>query len=243
MIYDAWEYEKQLRKIRKSVRRNASGLDSGEYLYGFRKTDRIKPVVTFLLYAGEKPWDTPKDLWDMLDFTDIPEQLMEKIQNYHVNVVDIRRLEDTTVFHTDIRDVFDFIRCSDDKKRLKELVNGREYFKHMEKDAFDIALNYSHAEELGFAKEKYEDGGKVNMCVAIQEMLADSRNEGIEYGIEQGIEQGKIIIINNMLKAAMPDEKICEIAECTQETIDNIRKNNRENNIKSKWRNKIFRNK
>jgi hypothetical protein len=187
----------------------------------------------------------------MLDFTDIPEQLMEKIQNYHVNVVDIRRLEDTGVFHTDIRDVFDFIRCSGDKKRLKELVDGREYFKHMEEDAFDIVVNYSHAGELGFAKEKYEDGGKVNMCVAIQEMLADSRNEGIEYGIEQGIEQGivqgieqgKIIIINNMLKAAIPDKTICEIAECTQETIDNIRKNNRENKVKSKWKNKIFRNK
>jgi hypothetical protein len=39
-------------------------------------------------------------------------------------------------------------------------------------------------------------------------------------------------ILNNMLKAAIPDEKICEIAECTQETIDNIRKNNRENNGK-----------
>jgi hypothetical protein len=29
-----------------------------------------------------------------------------------------------------------------------------------------------------------------------------------------------------MLKAAIPDKTICEIAECTQETIDNIRKNN-----------------
>jgi hypothetical protein len=73
------------------------------------------------------------------------------------------------------------------------------------------------------------------MCVAIQEMLADSRNEGIEYG--------KIIIINNMLKAAIPDKTICEIAECTQETIDNIRENNRENNVKSKWKNNFFWNK
>jgi hypothetical protein len=28
--------------------------------------------------AGKEPWEKPKDLWDMLDFTDVSEQLMDE---------------------------------------------------------------------------------------------------------------------------------------------------------------------
>jgi hypothetical protein len=52
----------------------------------------------------------------------------------------------------------------------------------MEEDAFETAVNYASAEELKIAKEKYGEGGKVNMCTAIQELMADSRNEGIDRG-------------------------------------------------------------
>jgi hypothetical protein len=69
-----------------------------------------------------------------------------------------------------------------------ELVEGREYYRHMEEDAFETAVNYANAEELKIAKEKYGEGGKVNMCTAIQELMEDSRNEGIEHGIERGIQ-------------------------------------------------------
>jgi hypothetical protein len=192
MIYDAGAYEKQLRKIRKLVHQTKTGLSAGEYLYGFRKADRLRPVVTFLLYAGEEPWGKPADLWDMLDFTDVPEELREKVQNYRINIVDIRRMQDTSVFQTDIREVFEFIRCSKNKDKLKELVEHEEYFRHMEEDAFDVAVNYSNAAELEFAKEEHKAGGKINMCVAIQEMMADSKAEGFELGVSQGISQGEL---------------------------------------------------
>jgi hypothetical protein len=227
MIYDAGEYEKQLRKIRKAVRTKKGSLSPGEYLYGFRKEDRIKPAVTFLLYAGKEPWEKPEDLWDMLDFTDIPDSLREKVQNYRINLIDIRRLQDTSVFQTDIREVFDFIRCSENKNELKELVENNRYFRHMEEDAFDVATGYASASELKMAKEKYLEQGGINMCTAIQEMMADSRAEGfnlgISQGISQGINQGKRQIIRNMLARGMSDEDIMALAECAQEEVDKVR--------------------
>jgi hypothetical protein len=235
MIYDAGEYEKQLRKLRKQVRKNRTGLRPGEYLYGFRKKDKLKPVVTFLLYAGEEPWEYPKGLRDLLDFTDIPESLQDKIQNYKINVIDIRRMKDTSVFRTDIAEVFDFIRYSNDKEKLKELVESKTYFQHMEEDAFDVAVNYSCAQELSFAKEEYEEGGRVNMCVAIQEMMKDSRDEGILEGVVQGrregVREGQFKgekekcqqVVRNMLLRGMSDEDIIAIAECDKEFIDTVR--------------------
>ncbi len=66
MLYDAGVYEKQAAGIRRKVRKHLAGLSAGEYLYGFRKSDRLYPVVTMILYAGLKEWDAPKSLHEML---------------------------------------------------------------------------------------------------------------------------------------------------------------------------------
>ena len=42
----------------------------GEFLSGFRKTDRLHPCITLVLFWGEK-WDGPTDLYDLLDFESI----------------------------------------------------------------------------------------------------------------------------------------------------------------------------
>ena len=49
MSYDVDVYEKQASKIRKEVRRFHQGLSPGEYLYGFRKGDKLFPAVTFII--------------------------------------------------------------------------------------------------------------------------------------------------------------------------------------------------
>ncbi len=41
MSYDVDAYEKQAAKIRKEVRKNRKGLSAGEYLYGFRESERL----------------------------------------------------------------------------------------------------------------------------------------------------------------------------------------------------------
>lgn len=37
-----------------------------EFLSGLRKEDRLHPVFTIVLYYGEKPWDGPRKLSDMV---------------------------------------------------------------------------------------------------------------------------------------------------------------------------------
>jgi hypothetical protein len=131
------------------------------------------------------------------------------------------------VFQTDIREVFDFIRCSENKNELKELVENNRYFRHMDEEAFDVAVGYASAPELKVAKEKYADKGGINMCTAIQEMMADSREEGFNLGISQGradgIRDNRCQIIRNMLSRGMSDEDIMALAECSREEVDKVR--------------------
>ena len=152
---------------------------------------------------------------EMLDFTDIPEELRDMVADYKINLIEIRKLEDTSVFKTDVRQVFDFIRCSSDKNALKELVEKDDYYKSMEEDAFDVVVQYTNATELIETKEYYEEGGSVNMCRALTELIADGRADGADEKTRS--------VVANMLKRGMKDADIIAVAECEQALIDEVR--------------------
>ena len=190
MNYDVWKYERQAIKIRKEVRSNPHGVSKGEYLYGFRKESKLHPVITFVLYSGKEAWDGPTSLHEMLDFTDIPESLREMTPDYRINVIEIRKLQHTEVFKTDVRQVFEFIRCSEDKVALQKLVESDAYYRNMEEDAYDVVALYTNSTELLAPREYRRKDGKVDMCKAIRDMMEDSRIEGIETGRREGIETG-----------------------------------------------------
>ena len=235
MEYDMGSYRKQLRRIRREIRRSEKNLNAGEYLYGFRKNSKLHPQVTYVLYAGSEPWDGARTLHGILDFSEIPEELKELTADYRMNLVEIRKLEDTSVFKTDVRQVFDFIRCAEDKDALRELVEGDAYYEQMEEDAFDVVTHYTKATELIQTKREYEREGKIDMCRAITELIADGRSEGIAIGKTEGIAIGKSegiatgmeektrIIVANMLARGMTDEDICVLAECDQSLVDEVR--------------------
>lgn len=187
MLYEAGEYEKQAAQIRKQVRREKKALSAGEYLYGFTKESRLHPSVTFVLYYGKEEWDGARNLHRILDFTDIPEGLRELVQDYNIHVVEIRKLEATEIFRTDVRQVFDFIRYSEDSKKLKELLEQEEGYRELEEDAYDMVALYTKSDNLAAKKEYYMKEGKVNMCGALEALIEEGRSEGRSEGLELGL--------------------------------------------------------
>ena len=173
--YEVNRYEKQAAKIRKEVRENAKGLSAGEYLYRFRKENKLYPVITFVLYSGKEPWDGPICLHDILDFSDIPEALKNMTADYSVNLIDIRRMEDTSIFQTDLKHVFDFIRCAEDKNALVELVSNEPYYKNMDEDALEVVSLYAKSKELTNMKRYQNEGGRWDVCQGIRDLMADSK--------------------------------------------------------------------
>ena len=117
-------------------------------MYGFKADSKLLPVVTFVLYSGEKEWSGPTCLHDMLEFTDIPANLRSLILNYKINIISIRDIEDTSVFKTDLRYVLEFLRNAKDKDKLKELVENNPYYQSMDEDAYDVVVNYANVKKL-----------------------------------------------------------------------------------------------
>ena len=120
----------------------------------------------------------------------------------------------TEVFHTDVKQVFDFIRCSEDKKKLVELVENDVYYTQMDEEAFDVVAKYTNSKELIKAKEYLLEGGKRNVCKAIRDLMDDSR--------EEGIEQTKRTLVINMLKENEPIDKICRVVECEEAFVKQV---------------------
>ena len=236
VAYDVGVYGKQMRKIRREVQNESApeSLMPGEYLYGFKKDSRLHPVITFVLYSGEKPWDGARSLHEILDFTGVPESLKEMTPDYKINIIEIRNLENTKVFQTDVKQVFDFIRLSGDKEALLKLVEGDDGYHHMDEDAFEVITTYTNSKELQEQMEKMQQesrkGEKKDMCKAIRDLMDDSRAEGLAMGREKGrIEgraegqaEGRMEMLRLFLLNGGSEEDAMKFMKATREDIDAV---------------------
>lgn len=82
------------------------------------------PVITIVLYYGEKPWSAPNSLKQRLD---IPECLDKYVSDYHINVFDIAHMSNEEIdnlFHSDFKILAKFMH---DKSRVAEITEKIEY--------------------------------------------------------------------------------------------------------------------
>ena len=186
MAYDLAEYEKQASKMRKLVRKRKD-ITSTELLSHFGKRDKLHPCVTIVLFYG-KEWDGSKDLYELIDFTDIPEELREYVNNCKVHIVNVSEWKDVEMFTTDLKQIFSFLRCSNDKEKIKELTDSDPAFQSLDEEAYDMLAEYAASSVLKRLKKMYNMGGKVNMCKGLQDWAKEERLVGMEQGLERGIE-------------------------------------------------------
>ena len=176
--YDLDRYEQQLR-IRRQEHRERKDLKAEEYLSGISREDRFLPVVTLVLYFG-KHWDGPRNLKDLLDLEGMLPEVRELLADYPVHVIEVGNYPYAEAFRTDLKLVFGFVQNADDKEKLRAFARAeKEALSELAEDAYDLISVMTGTEELDrIKKEKQERKGKVNMCKAIDDMLADAREEG-----------------------------------------------------------------
>lgn len=175
----------------------------------FSDNERYADIINGIGCDGV-PFVKGKDLHSLLDFTGIPAGLREKISNYQIHVVEVRKLVDTSRFKTDVKQVFDFIRFSGDKEKLRELMTTDQSYAVLEEDACDMVLSYVGEENMFRIKEKHKKGGKVDMCQGLKEWIEDERNEGKQMGENRFASLTQILITNgrtdDLLRAATDKE-------------------------------------
>ena len=214
LVYETDEYERQAVRIRKRVRKQR-GISRAEFLSGFTKQDRLRPCITLVLYYGED-WDGARDLGSLLDLTDIPEDFHGMFNNYHMHICEVRKFENTEVFQTDLKQVFDFIRYSEDPEKLYELVSKDPAYQELDEDAYDVIAGYTNSMELREIKKENQEGRTINMSDFAAGLIQLGRKQGIKEGREEGREEGVQAMIEMGMKFGSTKQ---EMIECIMEKI------------------------
>lgn len=191
MLYDSLTYTEQIKKqwdaLDKSDKEMAT---EAEFFSGFRKDDKVVPVVTILFYHGEDEWDGPTELYQILDVSEEESAcaVMKKyVNNYKINLLDASCVEDVERFQTDLQIIFNMLKYRRDKYGMKQFKESHsEELSHIPLDTAYVMKALLKVDVLKDI-EKYRGQEEINMCKAFDDMMKDERDEGKAEGKAEGI--------------------------------------------------------
>ena len=195
-------------------------MTGAEYLSGFLKSDKLLPVITLVIHFSETEWDGAKSLHEMMEWPDI--RLKEYVQDYKIQLIDPAKIkpEEFEKFSTSLREVLEYIKYSKDKKKLRKLVENNPRMT-MEVNAARVIQAVT-----GTKFRISEETEGVDMCQAIDEMMADSRDDGIKegmtLGLTKGLEKGRIEALSDLLKKGTIS--IQDAADCMAMSVTEFKK-------------------
>jgi len=176
-LYDWIGYSNQVEEARKSFKKKKGlhkndaelyaedgilkiKLTSDEFLSGFRKNDRLIPIITAVIYVGADPWDGPRSLFDMIDISD--KRILPFLNDYKLNIISAVDMaeEDFEKFQTDLGLAMQIIKHQKvDADKIIEKTNHRKI------DA-DAAFFIKEAAKLDLEFERKET--EIDMCESLK---------------------------------------------------------------------------
>lgn len=190
-----------------------------EFLSGFAHGDRLIPVLTLCVYWGDREWDGPKNLHEMLDIPPDFLQYKDKIADYKLNLLEVCRIPDLDQYQGELKALLGFVKHQNSKHALKQFITGnQEIFQNIGREtlhAMSILGNARNLEESLMRKQTDETEEGLNMCQALEEWLEDERAEGRAAGLTEGraaglIEGGIQTLIEDNLEEGIPRSRILE---------------------------------
>ena len=215
MVEESLAYDKQVKEIRRANKAKfGNALKEDEFVCGFRKSDRLAPVFTLILYWGDKEWDAAVSLKDMVavpaaDYYE-EKQIRELIPNYRIKVFDLNKVKDFSLFKTTLRTVFEFYSCRKSTEALKRYLSNHEgEVKALDEESKFLLSTMIKEKRLLKKLARKEKKEEEDMCEAIQGMI----EEGIAQGKEEGRVEGKaedilIVLSEQGIISEHLDEKI-----------------------------------
>lgn len=176
-----------------------------------KKNKQRYPVITLIIYFGEKRWNKPKRLSDCID---IPKKLMPYVNDYKINVFEIAWLDDETInkFTSDFKFVAKYFQT----KRLKiDFVPSNEEIKHVDEilKLFSALTGDKNFEKI--YNELDTKKGGIDMCEIVQKFISQGKAEGKE-------ENQKETILNLLDAKAGTVEQIATWLKIPIEVVRNI---------------------
>ena len=225
MGYDYGIYKKQY-DSNAGKYKSAEDLDEDEYLSRMKRTDKFIPVVTVVVYYGEKPWDGATALHGMLD---IPKELAEYVNDYRMLLVEARK-NNLTLHNANNVDLFNLLEIVLDKSSSANKTRDRviEYAREHKVEK-SVVMTVAGAANCRIDYNALDRKGDADMCTVFEATREEGRTEGRMEGRMEGRAEGIIeagyeigLPENNIIK--MLQDKLDISLQTAQEYLERFRK-------------------
>ena len=201
MGYDYGVYKKQY-DDNSSKYNTAEGMEADEYLSHMKKTDKFAPLITVVVYYGEKKWDGAVSLHGMLD---IPEEMKGYVNDYKMLLIEAAK-SDLSLKNADNVDLFNLLQIILDREITRDEAREKaiQYSEERKTDR-EVVMTVAGATN---SKIDYDAFGKGDgsMCTLFEEIAKENEIKGIEKGIEKGIKG----MVSALKELNIPDATIMQ---------------------------------
>lgn len=130
---------------------------------------------------------------DMMDFgrnESLKKELLRLVPNYPLHFLNLSKLEDCSFFRTELRTLLELYACRADKQKFMNYLREHDECRHLDEETCHILGTMVHSRTLQTlnSKEGKED---IDVCKAINDLMEDSRAEGIMEGKALGMTEGR----------------------------------------------------
>ena len=193
MGYDYASYKKQYdgnaRKYRAGKGRDETDkeevrLSEDEFLSRMKKEDRFIPVITVVIYYGEKLWDGAITLHEMLD---IPPEVEPYVNDYRMILVEAR--SNNLKFHNmNNQDLFQLFAILLDQSRPAKEVRKQAVTYAREHDVDEtVLMTVAGAAHCRIDQDMLKQEGRTDMWSVFEEVAKEGEERGEARGRAAGI--------------------------------------------------------
>ena len=223
MLYDGLTYLKQVMLLQKQNRGEKKKKSTAEFLSGLKRDDRIHPVITIVLYYGEKEWDGPISLKDMM--IPMEPEVEALFVDYKMHVVQVTKSDEYTFSTSELQTFFDVSRKIF-RGEFESLV--KTYEETIEQElAIAIGLVTGYDDLVAYSLEREEGIAMCNAVKAFEQKNLDlgrkeGKKEGRKVGRKEGIDLG-IRLAKKVFELSNTGISMEEIAKECKITVEEVR--------------------
>ncbi len=228
MVQEALAYDKQRKQMMRKNKRHRQHMQKEEFLSGLTEEDWFVPVVTLVVYWGEKPWNGAKSLHDVMDFgnkAELEREIRRLVPEYPLHFLDLSKLRHFEGFQSELRILFELYVRKNDKAAFLQYLKTEDACRRLDsetclalclltgaKELEDYYLGREGAGEKAFWKKTIAQEAKkeeIDMCKAITELIEDGRMEGEKSGrlhlLCDLVQEGVLSVKDAARKASMTE--------------------------------------
>lgn len=200
MEMDCLAYGREIEEIqeRNTLEKARYGKED-DFLYRYRKENRLRPIMNLMLYWGKEEWERPLALREMTeDVSMLPERLRRMAGDYPVCMIPMRQIPERELrkMNSDLKYVLGLVKRADSPEEYEAYIReNRKFFSRIPRSAFDavdacVSIK-GVRRRLKFEWNQETKEEEADMCKALVGIERNARREGRKEGRKEGRIQGR----------------------------------------------------